>query len=523
MSGQRRALATLTTVLFLTFLDTTIVSVALADIQTDLSPGVVSLQWIVNGYALTFAALMLPGGSLGDLFGRKRLMLAGVAVFCAGSVVSALAPDTATLIAGRVVMGVGAALSEPGTLSILRHVFPERAARARALGVWAAVSALALALGPVIGGAIVGVAGWREVFWFNLALGALAFAAAALTLPESADRGARHVDVPGLALVALALGAGTYAVIAGENAGYASWWVVTLFAVAGVAAAAFVAVERRSDDPAVDLAALRRPAFAAANVVAFTTYFGVFALFFFVALYLQLVAGASAYATAAAFLPMAAGMIVSSAVAGRWVAGFGPRTPMAVGTLLGGAGLLATDVVLSPTVGAGTLGAVMAIAGIGFGLAIVPVTSTALSVVSAARSGMAAAVTNTSRAVGAVVGVAVLGSVVNAQLTGQLARQLAELGIPAQFQAIVIQGVTHGAVPKSPAGVGGVAGGQNPLVAKVIQAAQQAFGAGLDVALLLSGAMLLASAVLVVLAVHGRPAGPAGATEGSIEASPATQ
>src|SRR5262249_7884052 len=172
--AREAALAAVCAVLFLTFLDNTIVSVALANIQTDLSSSVSGLQWIVNGYMIAFAALMLTGGTLGDLFGRKKVMLGGVAVFCAGSVMAAVGAGERVLIAGRIVMGVGAAASEPGTLSVLRHVYPEHRERARALGVWAAVSGLALALGPVIGGVLVeGAGGWRSIFWFSLGLGAL--------------------------------------------------------------------------------------------------------------------------------------------------------------------------------------------------------------------------------------------------------------------------------------------------------------------------------------------------------------
>src|SRR5579863_9902414 len=162
------ALATLLFVLFLTFLDNTIVTVVLAQVQSDLHASVSQLQWVVNGYALTFAALMLSFGTVGDVFGRKKIMLTGVAVFCLGSVIAAVAPTTDVLIAGRVVMGIGAAASEPGTLSMIRQLYPDRAQRARSLGIWAAVSSLGLALGPLIGGLLVFGWSWRAIFWFNV-------------------------------------------------------------------------------------------------------------------------------------------------------------------------------------------------------------------------------------------------------------------------------------------------------------------------------------------------------------------
>ena len=197
--------------------------------QSDLHASVSQLQWVVNGYALTFASLMLSFGTVGDLFGRKKVMLAGVAVFCAGSVIAAVAPTTDVLIAGRVVMGIGAAASEPGTLSMIRHLYPDRAARARSLGIWAAVSSLGLALGPLIGGLLVFGWSWRAIFWFNVFFGVLAFASAAVVLPESSDPVKARFDIPGFVLGALALGSLTFGIILGETAGYRTWWIVLLF------------------------------------------------------------------------------------------------------------------------------------------------------------------------------------------------------------------------------------------------------------------------------------------------------
>src|SRR6201993_1085305 len=182
--GQGLALATLCTLLFLTFLDNTVVSVALGDVQVSLKANVSDLQWVVGAYALTFASLMLACGMIGDELGRKKVMLTGVGVFCAGSVLSALAPNVQTLIAGRAVMGLGAAASEPGTLSMLRHLYPDARARNRAIGVWAATSGFALAAGPVVGGVLTGVWSWRGIFWFNLAFGLAVLIVAAVIPPE---------------------------------------------------------------------------------------------------------------------------------------------------------------------------------------------------------------------------------------------------------------------------------------------------------------------------------------------------
>lgn len=501
-AARRAALATVCAVLFLTFLDNTIVAVALADIQTTLKVGVSALQWIVDGYALTFAALMLTGGTLGDILGRKKIMLAGVAVFCAGSVIAALAPSGTVLIAGRVVMGVGAAASEPGTLSVIRHLYTDRADRAKALGGWAAVSGLALALGPVIGGVIVGFSDWRGIFWFNLGFGLLALLAAAATVPETSDPQGRRFDPLGLALGAGAIVAGTYGVIAGETLGYTTWWVIVLFVVSGAAICGFVFVERRVPSPVLRPSLFRHRSFTGANVVAFTTFFGVFAIFFFVALYLQVIASNSAYQTALDFLPMAVGMVLASVFTGRWVAAAGPRMPMAVGCTLGGVGIILTDAFLGPHTGFATLGWTLAIAGVGFGIAIVPATSAALSAVPAERSGMAASVTNTSRELGAVLGVAALGAIIDSQLTAHLTARLHQLGIPANFQALVINAVTHGGIPQGAASQAAKSFGK--IVTEVIHAAYQAFYAGLNIALLLSGAMLLAAAALTAFMVHGR-------------------
>ena len=302
--GQALALATLCTLLFLTFLDNTVVSVALGDIQTSLKADVADLQWVVGAYALTFASIMLACGMIGDELGRKKVMLAGVGVFCAGSVLCALAPNVQTLIAGRAVMGLGAAASEPGTLSMLRHLYPDARARNRAIGVWAATSGFALAAGPVVGGVLTGVWSWRGIFWFNLAFGLAALIVAAVILPESADPTASRVDTAGTILGAGALATFVFAIIDAESAGFGSAIVIILLCLSAVLFAAFGWWERRAPNPLLDLRYLRVPQFTTANITAFCTYFATFAIFFFTALYLVEVVNTSGYRLALIFLPM---------------------------------------------------------------------------------------------------------------------------------------------------------------------------------------------------------------------------
>lgn len=502
--GRGVALAVLLVILFLTFLDNTIVTVVLANVQSDLHASVTELQWVVSGYALTFASLMLSFGTIGDHLGRKRVILGGVVVFVAGSIISAVAPDVHVLIAGRVVMGVGAAASEPGTLSMIRHLYPGRRSRARALGAWAAVSSLGLALGPLVGSLLVWAFSWRAIFWFNVVLGVVIFVVALVTLPESANPVAGRFDVAGLLLGIVTLGALTFGIIHGETAGYASPVVIALFLCSLVGAVAFVVAELHVRNPVLDVRYFRRSAFAGSNIVSFTTYFGTFAIFFMVALYLQVVGSVSPLTLALDFVPLAVGMVGASLIAGRWVAEWGPRIPMAVGCALAGVGIILTDVMITPTAGLDRIGWTMFIAGVGVGIAMVPVTSATLSSVEPEHSGMAASTTNTFRELGAVVGVAVLGSIVNGQLTVNLVRRLSEIGIPKSYQSQVVSAVTTGTYQGQAKAVTAHNHSISHIVNEVITAAYGAFGHGLDLSLYVAGALLLASSLLALGTIYGR-------------------
>lgn len=495
-SRPRLALAVLSLVLFVTFLDNTIVASALAQIQNELHAGITSLQWIVSSYALAFASLMLTFGTLGDHLGRRRMMVAGLVVFTAGSVISAVATTTGVLIVGRVVMGVGAAASEPGTLSMIRQLYPGDEERGQALGVWSAVSGLALALGPVIGGVLVGLWSWRLIFVFNIAVGLIAIAGVRAILPEIVTPQRRRFDVPGYVLGAMTITGATFATIAGETSRYSTWWVELLYVLSAVALAAFVWVERRAEEPVLDLRFFRSPMFVSGNTLAFTGYFSTFSVFFFIPLYIGLLGNTSPYQLAIDFLPIAACLILASVVSGSWIGRNGPGWPMTVGSVAAGVGILLTNAYIKPSSGIELFGWSLVLVGAGLGVVMVAVTAAVLGAVPAERSGMAASSVNTSRELGAVAGVAVLGAILYGQITSHLLHELDRIpGLThaARDQAIVA--VTTGNIPTS--------GPLVKVVGQILPGITSAFTQGLNFVLLSAAALMLASAVLAGILARG--------------------
>ena len=492
--------AALLAILFLTFLDNTVASAVLTSVQAKLHANVSQLQWVVGGYALAFASLMLMCGSLGDNFGRKKVMLIGVAIFCGGSWVSAIAVTPSELVIGRIIMGVGAAASEPATLSMIRHIYPERRERARALGAWAAVAGLALATGPVIGGLLVGIWSWRAVFWFNLLFGAVALVIAAIALTESRNAVRRAVDYAGFFFAAVVLGTATFATIQGELTGYMTGWVFTLYIVSVLTIPVFYLTEKRAKSPMLEMGFFRSRSFTGSAFIAFASFFSVFSIFFFVALYLEVVVGVSAYGLATDFLPLLGGIVVASLFTGRWVAHVGSRVPMTLGCLLAAGGVFLTGYVIGPHVDLTTLGWTMGLAGVGFGIVIVPVNATALSSLPAANSGMASSAVNTSRELGAVAGVAILGSIVNGQLTVNLTARLVKLGVPPAFRNEIITAVTTGTAASQAASISKHStAAVKKIINEVLNAAYSALQHGLNIALVASGMLLLVSAIVAYL------------------------
>ena len=500
--GQALALATLCTLLFLTFLDNTVVSVALGDIQVSLKANVSDLQWVVGAYALTFASIMLACGMIGDELGRKKVMLAGVGVFCAGSVLCALAPNVQTLIAGRAVMGLGAAASEPGTLSMLRHLYPDARARNRAIGVWAATSGFALAAGPVVGGVLTGVWSWRGIFWFNLAFGLAALIVAAVILPESADPTASRVDTAGTILGAGALATFVFAIIDAESAGF------------GSARRDHPAVPERGPVRGVRLVGApgpepaARPALPARAAVHHGQHHRVLHLLRHVR-HLLLHRAVPGRGGERVRLPAGAHLLADDRADDRsrrcWPDA-GRTRPDRAGRSRSAAccwppGCSWTDSFLSPNPDYAVLTVALALAGIGIGTTVVPITSSVLSAVPPERSGMAASASNTSREIGAVTGVAMLGSLVYSQLHVSLVTQMNQLGVPKAFQGLVINAIETGQIPQNTAAYAGF----GKLVQEVIGAAYTAFHDGLHAALYLSAGLVLAAGLLSFITLRSRP------------------
>ena len=325
--------------LAMAMLDNTVVNVALPSIESELESGLSGLQWIVDGYVLAFASLLLTGGILGDKYGRKRLFLIGLAVFTLSSLFCGLSQTTEQLIVARALQGVGAALLMPGTLSIITVTFPPRE-RAKAIGLWAGVSGLALALGPTLGGYLVEHVGWQSVFFINVPIGIVAFAVAAWVVRESRSEQARYLDVPGLVLGSLTLFLATFGLIEANQRGWTDPLIVASLAGAAALLVGFLMWERRAPHAMMPLDYFRIPAFSAGNTVAFCVSLGMFATFFFLSLYMQGIHGYSPFQAGVRFLPMTLAIVVTAPLAGQYASQHGSRAPDDVRPGPGGGGLL---------------------------------------------------------------------------------------------------------------------------------------------------------------------------------------
>jgi EmrB/QacA subfamily drug resistance transporter len=390
-------------------IDTSVVNLGLKSIARDLSAGVSEMQWVIDAYNVVYATLLLTGGTLGDIYGRRRIFLLGIALFTMGTIVCALAPNAAVLIAGRAVSGLGAAFALPMSLVLLTLAYPRREERAHAMGIWASCNGLAFIIGPTLGGWLVDSVGWRSIFYMSLPACAAALLLALYAIEESSEPEGRRLDLPGQILAIVALGGFAFAAIEGSHWG----WTTLLFAVltgAALAAAAFVWVEARTPDPLLPLSFLGQPVFTAALAVAGLMTFGMYALLFIMPLYFQTMRGATPFIAGLELLPMSVSFVVVSQLVGYLSNNFGPRIVMTAGMACMGLGALAIAFISEGT-SLIFISLSLFVVGIGLGLNTAPVNGVAVAAVPPARSGTASGVLNTARMVGATMGVAILGSV----------------------------------------------------------------------------------------------------------------
>jgi EmrB/QacA subfamily drug resistance transporter len=401
--------------LFMIMLDNTIVNVALPSIQRDLKISLSELEWVVNGYALTFAVLMLTGGKLADMLGRRRIFVAGLAIFTLSSLACGLATSAHMLIAARVVQGVGSAFMNPATLSIITATFPPRQ-RGAAIGIWAGTSAMALAIGPLVGGVITEQINWSWIFFINVPVGAIGILVARLVIRESRDTShEQRLDVPGLVASAVALFALTYGLIEANTYGWTSGRILALFAVFAVGLALFVILELRQRIPMLDVSLFRNPTFAGANATMMLVALAMFGVFFYVSLYMQDVLRYSATKAGATFLPMTILIILIAPVAGRFADRVGPRWLMGVGMTCVGASLLIFSR-LDVSSNFWNIFPGLIVGGFGMALAMTPTTAAAMGSVPVDKAGIGSAVLNSMRQVGGSLGIAVMGAIVAASI-----------------------------------------------------------------------------------------------------------
>ncbi|MEV0255693.1 MFS transporter [Streptomyces sp. NPDC050732] len=464
---------------FMLLLDVTIVIVALPDMARALDASLSDLQWVIDGYALALAALLLGVGAAADVFGRRRLNVVGTALFAVASLGCGLASDAGLLVAARAVQGLGAAAMLATTLPLLGAAYQGRD-RSAALGVWGAVSGASAALGPIVGGLLTEGPGWRWIFFVNLPVSVASIWLTLRVVPESKGPAGRRVDWAGTAAFASFAGAGTYGVLRGGADGWASAAAVTSFAVSALALLCFVLVERRVAQPLLDLRLLRKPAFTGVLIGAIGYNGAAFGVVPYLSIWLQTVLGMSPVRGSLVLLPLAGTSFVVALVAGRLLHGVAPRLVIGVGLLLiGGGGLCLA--VLDAGSSWGALAPGLTLTGVGAGLVAPALAGAALAAVPPANAGMAGGAVNTFRQLGYAVGVALFGTVLTARMQDSLGREAAHTVAGGGAPAL------HGTVPE--------------------HAVRAAFASGLNGASLAAGVAGLVAGVLVLVMVRAPGAG----------------
>ncbi len=483
--------------LFMLMLDNTVVNVALPSIERDLHSSLSSLEWIVNGYTLAFAVFLATGGRLGDIFGRRSTFLIGVVLFSVSSATAGFAPDTTWLVGSRVVQGIGGALMMPATLSIVTNAFPP-AERGKAIGTWAGVSALALAIGPVLGGFLTEAVSWRAIFFINLPVGIGAVVATLFAVRESRDETVgREVDYAGVVTLTGALTALVLALIEGNSWGWASPSILALFAGSVALLAGFILVEQRVKSPMVEFPLFGSRNFVGSNIIALIVTFAMMAQFFFVALYMQNILGYSPLQAGVRFLPATLMIVLIAPVAGRLTDKIGARLPMAVGlTLVAGALVWLTQI--DPSTTYSDLFPSFILMGIGMALVMSPMSTAAMNAVADAKAGIASGILSMNRMIGGTLGIAVIGAVFQAAARSDLDSSLAGTGLTAGQRGDIAHGL-GGGVSTIPDGVSHAA------AAQIASASRDAFINAFATSMEVAVAVVVAGVIAAIALIRSRP------------------
>jgi len=421
--------------LLITAIDHTIMNVALPRMVTDLGASTSQLQWIVDSYTVVFAGLLLAAGALGDRFGRKGALQFGLAAFVGGSVFAALSDSAAGVISARAVMGIGGAFIMPATLSILTNAFGDPAERAKAIGVWAGVSGIGVALGPIAGGYLLEHFGWSSVFWLNVPVALGALVVGHRILPRSKADDGRRLDPLGAVLSITALTALVYAVIEAPAHGWTSTWTITALGAALALGILFIGWEMRHHTPMLDVRFFVNPSFSAASTSVTFAFFALAGAIFMVTQYLQFVLGYSPLRAGLGILPAAAAIAVAGPISAHVAQHVGGRTTIAAGLFITSAGLCEQALFAESSYLPIAIG--QAMFGLGLGLALAPATDSIMGSLPADRAGVGSAVNDTTREVGSALGVAVIGSIAGSVYTDHVSSRVDRLGLPAHMTAAV--------------------------------------------------------------------------------------
>jgi EmrB/QacA subfamily drug resistance transporter len=477
-------LATLCLSLLIIVMDNTILNVAIPSLVTELGATNSQLQWIVDGYTLVFAGLLLTTGSLGDRFGRKLALRVGIAIFAVGSILSALSGSPTQLILTRALMGVGGALIMPSTLSILTNVFRDPKERGRAIAIWAGFSGLGVALGPVIGGLLLNHFSWSSVFWVNLPIGATALVAGHFFVPESKDPAAPRLDPFGALLSVVGLGSLLFGIIEGPGKGWTSTEVLTAFAIGLVGVIGFIAWELHTDHPMLDMSFFKNPRFTAANSAVTLTFFAMFGSLFLMTQYWQFVHGYTPLQAGVRLIPYAMTMMFTAPMSARLVEKLGTKRVVTIGLSIVSLAMLVLSTLHTDSSYLRVIANMMFMA-VGMGLTMAPATESVMGSLPRSKAGVGSAVNDTTRQVGGALGVAVVGSLVASVYASGID------DVAARF------GITGGSLVKARSSLGaalGEAEGLGDNGAAFARAAKDSFVDGLSNGLRLGAAVVLLAA-----------------------------